>query len=179
MTRLEKGGIDYIIGYHTQENRPNQIKGPIPCNRKDAWLGKGYYFWAEEEFAHYWGTDMKSKNNYYDIYQSEIENTNILNASFDEDSYFFFKNAIEKARVFFLKNGEDPDLQKVHRFLRDKFWLKLKINGIIFDDLPMNPNGKNRVYSDILPMYYKKRIQIAIFNKNIISNFAPFKIKEQ
>lgn len=43
---------NFIVGFHTQEWRPdNELDFPIKANPKNAWLGVGYYFWAEEEFA--------------------------------------------------------------------------------------------------------------------------------
>ena len=70
MERIIKNDIEYIIGYHTQEHRPmdSPLENPIKCLGKNAWLGIGYYFWAEIEFAHYWGEDFKIKTGAYDIY---------------------------------------------------------------------------------------------------------------
>jgi hypothetical protein len=34
--------------YHVQEKRKNRLVNPVKCNRSDAWLGSGYYFWLEE-----------------------------------------------------------------------------------------------------------------------------------
>lgn len=50
--------------YQTLEDNynpdPIEQEGPFICNRKDAWLGKGYYFWDTFiELAHWWG------NHYY------------------------------------------------------------------------------------------------------------------
>lgn len=46
--------------YQTLENRDNpeeiENEGPFPCDRLDAWLGTGYYFWDSHiELAHWWG----------------------------------------------------------------------------------------------------------------------------
>lgn len=54
--------------YQTLENRenPDEIEsdGPFPCNRNDAWLGPGYYFWDTFiELGHWWG--KKSYNGNY------------------------------------------------------------------------------------------------------------------
>ena len=62
-------------------------------------------------------------------------------------------------------------LDMVNRFLLDNEWKKHKIEGIIFDDKPTNPRNKDRVYSEIPNLYYKKRIQIVIFRMKNISNF--------
>ena len=50
----------------------------------------------------------------------------------------------------------------------------LGITGIIYDDKPTNPKNKNRVYSEIPDLYYKKRIQVVLFNLKNISNFELY-----
>ncbi|MCC6279564.1 MAG: hypothetical protein IT262_03125 [Saprospiraceae bacterium] len=49
-----------LTGYHTVEDRNNPdvilLEGPFRCEREDAWLGHGYYFWDTRiELAHFWG----------------------------------------------------------------------------------------------------------------------------
>jgi len=73
-----------------------------------------------------------------------------------------------------LGKGQDVDLQKVHRFLSDNIWKKMGIEGIIYDDLPSNPRHKGRVYSEIPDLYYKKRIQVVIFDLKNIRDFSIF-----
>lgn len=59
----QSGRSTYQIGqtlYQTLQNRGNKEevleKAPFCCTREDAWLGIGYYFWEEEELAHWWGS---------------------------------------------------------------------------------------------------------------------------
>jgi len=138
----------------------------------------GYYFWVELEFAHNWGSDSKRKTGFYDIYKANIDENKILNASFNEEEYYFFANQIEKARRYLAtKTKEDINLRNVNKFLADKVWNKLGIKGIIFDDLPKNSNS--RTYSDITPLFYKKRVQIVLFDNENIINFAPHLLKEK
>ena len=73
----------------------------------------------------------------------------------------------------------DVTLDKVHRFLADKVWPELEITGIIYDDLPHNVPAKARLYSEIKPLYYKKRIQIVVFNDDKYTTFAPHLKKRQ
>ena len=89
----------YIEGYHTQEFREGEmaLDMPILCVDKKAWLGEGYYFWRDIEFAHYWGIDKKKNNGYYDIYCTEIDSEYLLDTVFNESDYEFFKNSIDKA----------------------------------------------------------------------------------
>lgn len=49
-----------ITAYQTLEDRDNideiETEGPFPCNRADAWLGQGYYFWdTNMKWAVIWG----------------------------------------------------------------------------------------------------------------------------
>ena len=182
---MERVNIDdksLIIGYHTQEYRAEKILDtPIRCDIKNAWLGIGYYFWIDIEFAKYWGEDFKTKKTgYYDIYRTYIDTETCINAVFNEQQYFFFHNCIEKAIEHFDKNGIAITLKRVHEFLSDNFWNKMGITGIIYDDLPFNPNNKpDRKYSIIEYkennytkfFYYKKRIQIVVFSLKNIHNF--------
>ncbi len=164
----------YIIAYHTQEERGKELDEPIDCYRDDAWLGIGSYYWVDLEFAHYWGHDSKTNTGHYCIYKSEVNEEGILNATFSEEEYLFFLRSIEKARKKLTISRKDVTLKNVHQFLSDEVWSSCNLKGIIFDDLPVNPKKGGRVYSDILPLYYKKRIQMVVFDKNNIKTFQPY-----
>ena len=63
--------------FQTLENRdnPDHVEefGPFQCNNKNAWLGKGYYFW--DTFinnAHWWGKNNGSDDNYF-ICKTQID----------------------------------------------------------------------------------------------------------
>ena len=179
MERRNINGKDFIIGYHCQEFRvEGELEQPILCNTKDAWLGIGYYFWVDIKFARFWGEDFKKKNTgYYDIYEASLNTENCINATFDEQGYYFYKSCIEDAINYYKTNNEKVTLSGVNRFLKENFWDKMGITGIIYDDLPMNPYNKPaRQYSEIEVnektfFYYHKRIQIAIFQIENIHNF--------
>jgi len=172
MKRIKKGGQEYIIGYHTQEFRPEPLSEPIICKGKTAWLGIGYYFWTDLDFAHYWGIDFKRANTgYYEIYQAYIKVDNCINAVFDEEGYFFFRQKIEEAIQYFKDHNINVTLEKVNKFLTDNIWGKLGVEGIIYDDKPLNSARTDRIHSEIPDLYYKKRIQIVVFNKKNYINF--------
>jgi hypothetical protein len=63
--------------YQTLENRDiHKIErdGPFPCNGKNAWLGKGYYFWDSFiENAHWWGIEGACYRKGYVICESTFE----------------------------------------------------------------------------------------------------------
>lgn len=180
----------YLKGYHTQEYRSTAplLEKPILCI-KNAWLGPGYYFWAEIEFAKYWGEDYKkAKEGYYDIYHANLDIDSCINSSFDEVGYFFLKEKIECVIHHFRTKGINITLLQLNRYLKKEFWDKLGITGIIYDDLPSNPHNKpNRMYSEVeytidnnkkQHFYYKKRIQVVIFDLKDVTNFDIY-LEEQ
>lgn len=177
-------GNEYILGYHSQENRKNiELPNPIECNASDAWLGIGYYFWVDAEFAKYYGEDYKTNKgkNSFDIYKSKINSTNLLNTTFNEDHYLLFKEIIEESVKKLQIEDKNITLQRVYEYLSDKYWNELNISGIIYDDLPQNVKGKNRKHSLIKHkedservFYYKKRIQIVVFELKDICNFTLY-----
>ncbi len=168
------------IGYHTQEFRFDEqpLDSPIKCLAKNAWLGVGYYFWKDIEFAHFWGEDYKKgykkAPGYYSIYTAEIDTKKFIDTVFNEEGYKFFKKNIEKAFEKLRTNKKEITLETVNRFLADEIYSKLGIDGIIYDDKPTNPKRKERIYSEIPDLYYKKRIQMVCFNSKIINNFALY-----
>lgn len=179
---------EYVVGFHTQEFRNKIISEPILCDIENAWLGSGYYFWVDLEFAKFWGEDFKKRRTgYYSIYCAYIDIDNCINAVFDEEQYFFFRRCIEKSIEHFKLHGFEITLKRVHQFLSDNFWNKMNVSGIIYDDLPFNPFKKpNRKYSEVEFVengkmrffYYKKRIQLVVFNLENISTFAPYLEKQ-
>jgi hypothetical protein len=175
--RFIRDDVRYITGYHAQEFRHSgELTKPIQGKPDEAWLGVGYYFWLEEDFAHFWGRDKKKdKTGFYDVYRAHITDNSILNASFSEKDYFQFRKMLDDTIQLFKSQGKKITLLQVNRFLADKVWPNLGIKGIIFDDLPQNKDAKNRVYSDIDPFYYKRRIQLVVFDLFYIHNFTIFK----
>jgi hypothetical protein len=169
-----------VRGYHSQECRSTKLKQPVKCVNKKAWLGFGYYFWLEEGFAHYWGIDAKihEKSKSYDVYCADLNIQNCINTVFDEEGYTNFIEAIEEAILYFKNEGIIITLNTVNRYLAEKVWSKLRIEGIIYDDKPTNPRNKNRIYSEIPDLYYKKRIQVVIFDLKNICNFELY-LKDQ
>lgn len=172
MERKQYNRKKYIVGYHTQECRVEGVlDAPKECNRKDAWLGKGYYFWVDLDFAHYWGEDFKMATGSYDIYMADIDDELLLDTVFNEEGYDFFISKIEKTINHLKAIGvKEVDLHSVNRYLTENVWTSIKITGIIFEDVPKNT--KSRTFSEIPPLHYRKRIQVNVFNKEIINNFV-------
>ena len=179
MERETIDGKPFLVGYHTQECRTEPLANPICCRVKNAWLGIGYYFWTELEFAHYWGQDFKkSKTGAYNVYKTLLDVDNCINSVFSEEGYFYLRRKLEEALLYFENNGIAISLEQVHLFLNDNIWKELGVTGIIYDDKPTNPKGKSRVYSAIPDLYYKKRIQVVVFKLDHVLNFSVFLEKQ-
>ncbi len=64
--------------YQTLEDRDNvdyvEANGPFPGDKRDRWLGKGYYYWDTFiDAAHYWGfVSYKANGREYIIAKSEV-----------------------------------------------------------------------------------------------------------
>lgn len=170
------------IMFHTQEHRTKQLKKPKECLREDAWLGDAYYFWYDEFDADRWGHTSKNKNGKYEVYKAEIDCENTLNTVFDEEHYLFWLTQIEKvALILIKKTKEKPTLKEINDYFKEKGnWDEL--DGILFQDLPTNLNSllvKPIQYRNKkVPFVYRKRIQIAIYNLEIIGNFNLYKVED-
>lgn len=155
--------------YHTQEQREIELEEPILCTKDNAWLGEAYYFWEEENDAVYWGETFKcGKTGKYVIYCATIDNNNILDTVFCREHYEFWLKQIEKAIKFFLKKtGILPTLKEVNDFFYERnMWEK--VDGILFQDISGNPIHHMRMKE----FQFKKRIQLALYKKEKITNFA-------
>jgi hypothetical protein len=164
--------------YHTQECRDKELKNPIKCLRDDAWLGEAFYYWFEIEDAEYWGYVSKKTTEYFEIYESTIEFDNILDTVFNEEHYFFWYKQLEKAaKEIISKTKIKPTIKEINDYFIEKaLW---NVDGIQFQDLPSNPNQlliKPIEYKKkIIVFPYRKRIQIAIYNQEVIKTFSLFK----
>ena len=154
-------------GYHTQEHRTKSLIEPIQCLKGNAWLGAAYYFWIEEDDALFWGDVAKRSTGKYDVYCCEIDCENILDTVFNEEHYSFWLKNIEKVAKKFVKStGSKPTIKEINEyFLENKVWESL--DGIMFQDI-----SKNAVHFIVKEFQYKKRIQIALYNKDKLTKFA-------
>ena len=153
--------------YHTQEKRERRLAAPIICSKNYAWLGTAYYFGDDEIDAIHWGNKSKRRTGYFEIYKADIDCENVLDTVFNEEHYNFWVRQIEKAaKVMMKKSGQKPTLKELNDYFKERAkWSEVTF-GILFQDLP---------YSDDLlvkELNYRKRIQVAVFNPEIIHNFA-------
>lgn len=158
--------------FHTQEDRGDVLKKPIPCKRTDAWLGEGCYFWDELEDAMMWGDNSKRRTQRYSVYNAIINMEDVLDTVFNEVNYKFFIKQIDKvAEAIIKKTNKKPTLKQVHFALRKKqVWNAVK--GIMFQDIPINRNlSKIQPFDNGMVFTYKKRIQLVSYDNNIVLSF--------
>ncbi len=157
------------VMFHTQEKRNVRLKMAEKCYKDNAWLGDAYYFWAEERDALLWGKRSKRATGYYEVYTAHIDCEDFLDTVFNQEEYQFWVRQIEKfVQQFDPKLGK-PTIKELNRWVRKKnIWKDM--DGILFQDLPTKE-------ADLLieKFYHYKRIQAAVFNRDVINNFAFFK----
>jgi hypothetical protein len=153
--------------YHTQEKRTVQLTQPKICTRRDAWLGDAYYFWSSEVDAIQWGQNSKKRTGYFEVYSANINCENVLDTVFNEEHYVFWVAQIEKAAKFIsIKTGIKATLKEINQYFKEKAKWSDTTDGVMFQDIPIS--------EDLLVqgLYYRKRIQLAVYNLRIISTFA-------
>lgn len=149
--------------YHTQEKRQNRLKQPIPCTRKDAWLGYGYYFWGDQYDAVIWGVQSKKDTGEYEIYKGVVESDNILDTVFSEEGYHFFLEAIDEViEDCKKKSGRRIGTYDVCKFLMKKARWQEFLDGVMFAD---SPN------TEIEKFNYRKRIQLVLYKLDCLVSF--------
>jgi hypothetical protein len=159
--------------FHCQEYRGAILSLPIEGIGSDQWLGDGYYFWQDYEFAQWWGNNKKCNNKNlsrrYSVYKASIEfdEDDFIDTVFNETDYRNFVKNIEKfANKYFLQFNKKPSLIEFNDFISDKkIWSNIKI--IRFQDVPLNDD-----LMSVKGFYYKKRIQIRVLNIENITNFV-------
>ncbi len=164
--------------YHTQESRKVTLTEPQKCIREDAWLGDAFYFWADEFDAHQWGHNSKNRMKFFEIYSCSISSEKIIDTVFNEEHYYFWLKQIEKiAKKIIVSTSEKPTIKELNDYIVEKKVWQDNVDAIQFQDLPTNNEHllikpieyKNKKLRSIA---YRKRIQLAIYNQNIIRNFA-------
>jgi hypothetical protein len=170
--------------FHTNQCRGDALQIPVFGTGKKQWLGDAYYFWQDYEFAEEWGYNRiccgeeykKGELTHFDIYDAELNinfpSDDVIDSVFNEEDYSQFLMNLEKfAMAYKLKFGKKPNLEEFNDYIEDKnIWSSIK--AIRFQDLPAN---SKRNYLKITNFYYKKRIQIAVYDVKIITKFLRTK----
>lgn len=160
--------------FHTQEYRPNTLEFPVLAEGVEQWLGDGYYFWQDYEFARWWGESKKcsSTNRQFSIFKVTLDfnQEDFIDAVFNELDYYSFVKLVEDfAKAYQKRYRNKPTLEEFNDFIYDHgIWNDIKI--IRFQDLP-----ENNKLLEVKGFYYKKRIQIRVNAPEIITRFAHFK----
>lgn len=153
--------------YHTQEKRKYKLTEPMMCIQPCAWLGSAYYFWNDEIDAIHWGNNSKKRTGSFEIYKATVDCENVLDTVFNEAHYNFWMKQVEKAaKCISKKTGMKASIKEINQYFKDKARWSDTTNGILFQDLPQS--------EDLLvkDLFYRKRIQLAVYNLKIINNFA-------
>jgi hypothetical protein len=171
--------MDVLSVYQTSQNRGTFLSIPIYGEGFDQWLGDAYYFWQDREFALQWGFDKKcdesgNAGTKFDVYTCELHFDSIaeemIDTVFNQEDYENFVRNIERfAKRYSDKfGGKKPNLQQFNSFIKDfKIWQDIK--AIRFQDLPQNDR---KDYLKVSGFFYKKRIQIAVYDRKIIQKFC-------
>jgi len=167
--------------FHTNEHRGNTLKAPVLALGNSQWLGDGFYFWQHYKFAEEWGFNRICKKkkyqdgilNKFDIYKADLQinfsNDAFLDTVFNETDYYKFLEKVEYfADIYFKRIRRKPTLEEFNDFIQD-FGIWKNIKAIRFQDLPTN---NETTYLKIKGFYYKKRIQIVVYDVTIIRSFV-------
>ena len=105
-----------IAVYHTNEHRGNETI--VYATGIEQWLGDGFYFWQDFEFAQEWAKSVRNKYANSDIYTVELDlnfatDEHVIDTVFNEIDYYKFVEKIEYfADVYFHQFQEKPSLVK-------------------------------------------------------------------
>lgn len=155
-----------ITVYHTNEHRGTEII--VYAVGAEQWLGDAFYFWQDIEFAEEWAKSPRNKYSKSDIYTVELDlnfeqDEDVIDTVFNQEDYYKFVEKIEYfANIYTLKFKTKPTLEEFNNFILDHnlpFWKDIK--AVRFQDLPLNDK---KDYLKVIGFFYKKRIQIALFD---------------
>ena len=160
--------------YHAQEKRSEPLVKPIWCEDASAWLGRGYYFWEDLRFAEWWGRSQKMRiSGQFEIYKAHIRSENILDTVFNREHYEWWVSQVEKvAKVIKDKYGKKATLSQLNEYMMNRANWREKIDGVLFQDLPRNED-----FVLVQGLWYKKRIQLVVYNADVILSFTSISEK--
>lgn len=157
-TLEDKSKVDYV-----------EKNGPFFCKRKDAWLGKGYYYW--DTFvanAHLWGNKIyKSNNKNYIICLSEVDlNNNIYDLQNPSTLLEFKRSAEILSEVYPNKNITVAVVLEQLKQLKEFTYKAIRAEAVGDMKSPKQKipfKIKHRAYLDTCP-----HIQVCILDKTFI-----------
>lgn len=164
--------------YQTLQDKDNpdyiEQHAPFKCNRKNAWLGEGYYFWDTFiEIAHWWGENSYNKSYVICEGTCNFDTDKCLDLVGNTEQLLEFDQAVE-----FLKSKKLVDKNTtVARILN---FLRYKIEGFKYEAIRAyginsisknNQNNHKYIFrlsfkpASFQYLDYKPAIQICIFKK--------------
>lgn len=167
-TLEDKSNVDYV-----EEN------GPFICERRDAWLGRGYYYWDTfVDNAHLWGKKIYNSNNKdYMICLSKVEFSNENVYDLDCPSTLLEFQILEKKLSEKYPNKNITVAVVLEQLKQSQEFTYKAIRARAVDDMNMNGFKKKipfRVghmsYLDTCP-----HIQVCILDKTFVGN-GNFKV---
>ena len=162
--------------YQTLENRENidkiEANGPYLCNRSDAWLGPGYYYWESFIYwAHHWGETCYGLGNYV-ICETLLDPKaiSILNLLDPENLSYFHEgiNAIQR-----LYPSRKLTVPVVIKYLKEHTsfpYVAIKASGLLS---PINIDSNryikfNPTMGSVLDL--RPQVQICLLEKSVIGD---------
>lgn len=169
--------------YHTLEDRddPDYVEnnGPFICNRKNAWLGEGYYFWESYlHNAHWWGTSYKTG---YIICEAKIDST--AQSCFDILDNPEHLKQLQDASSFLTKKGTPSHQMNIGNLIQ---FLRKNIRSFTYEAVRAKGEGVrhiNNKFTESLPFTlgrpayidFNPPIQVCLFTKRSLG-FRDFRI---
>ncbi len=174
-------------GYHTVEDRGNpdyiEMEAPFLCERDDAWLGHGYYFWDTNiTWAHEWGNGNMNRvrNPWLDGYvicKAAIENAPeiMFDLVGNVEHQLEFEAMIELLEADESYHRERPVVAEILQFMNDQGFFTYK--SVRAADYP----PKKIVEVDFRPskggqapqrppfMIIGQRFQVCLFEKSAVT----------
>jgi hypothetical protein len=168
--------------YQTLEDRGNpdyvENNGPFPCNRNNAWLGNGYYFWDSFiENAHWWGAEGTKYANGYFICKAyyDFDDSNCFNLIDNPDHFKMFNDSkkLMQEKGLFLENT--TTVARIIEYLKNTLkifnYQAIRVYGINsksfnspYSNRTIFDKKHNTKYLDSLPA-----IQICFFSKSSLN----------
>jgi hypothetical protein len=174
-TLEDKGNPDYI-----------EKNGPFLCNRFNAWLGDGYYFWDTFiDNAHWWGVETASfrGNNGYIICEAsyEFDETKCFNLIDNPEHFSMFNNTKKLLQEKGLYIPGETTVARIIQFLKNTMKVfnfeATKVYGInsksfnsAYSNRTIFDSKFNNKYLDSIPA-----IQICFYSKTSL-NLSKVKV---
>lgn len=176
------------VAYQTLEDRDNsnyvENNGPFLCNRHNAWLGNGYYFWDSFiENAHWWGSEGAQFTKGYFICKAKynFDETKCFNLIDNPHHFKLFNNAKKIMHENGLYVPNQTTVARIIEHLKNTLnvfkYEAIRVYGINsksfnspYSNRTVFDNKHNTKYLDSLPA-----IQICFYSK-LSLNLRDYKI---